>query len=123
MGGVETGVAISEWHGRGGVDVWGYANSSHVGDVDTTRGSTGYVFLSGRATIRWRSGMMKHVTHSSCESEYVGLSEVGNEVVHLYQLQGELGIGGGGVRLLGTMSHRSSWQRTRYFINGLNISG
>ena len=36
---------------------------------------------------------MKVVTHSSCESEYVGLSEAGNEGVHLQQLQGELKIG------------------------------
>ena len=29
---------------------------------------------------------MKLVTHSSCESEYVGLSEAGNEAVYLQQL-------------------------------------
>ena len=45
--------------------------------------------------------MLKHVTHINCESEYVGLSEAGNEVVHLYQLKGELGIGGGSVWPLG----------------------
>ena len=44
---------------------------------------------------------MKLVTHSSCESEYVGLSEAGNEAVYLHQLQGEMGIGKGSVLLLG----------------------
>ena len=81
--------------------VWGYADSSHARDTDTSRGRTGYVFLSGGAAISWRSGMMKLVTHSSCESEYVGLSEAGNEAVYLSQLQGELGIGHHGVVLMG----------------------
>ena len=44
---------------------------------------------------------MKVVTHKSCESEYVGLSESGNEAIYLHQLQGELGICKPGVRLLG----------------------
>ena len=44
--------------------------------------------------------MMKLVTHSRCESEYVGLSEAGNEAIYLHQLQGEMGIGKGSVLLL-----------------------
>ena len=45
--------------------------------------------------------MLKVVTHSSCESEYVGLSEAANEAVYLSQLQQEMGIGGGPLLLLG----------------------
>ena len=45
--------------------------------------------------------MMKVVTHSTCESEYVGLSESGNEAMYLLQLQEELVIGGSGVLLYG----------------------
>ena len=45
--------------------------------------------------------MMKVVTLSSCESEYVGLSELGNEAIYLQQLQEELGIGKPSVLLLG----------------------
>ena len=45
--------------------------------------------------------MMKVVTHSSCESEYVGLSESGNEAIYLNQLQGELNVGGTSVLLYG----------------------
>ena len=44
---------------------------------------------------------MKLVTHSSCESEYVGLSEGGNKAIYLTQLQGELGIGNLSVLLYG----------------------
>ena len=45
--------------------------------------------------------MKKVVTHSSCESEYVGLSESGNEAIYLNQLQGELDVGGPSVLLYG----------------------
>ena len=72
------------------VEVWGYSDSGHAGDVETSRGRSGYVFLSAGAAINWRSSMMKVVTHSSCESEYVGLSEAANEAMHLSQLQGDV---------------------------------
>ena len=57
--------------------------------------------MSGGAAVSWRSGMMKLVTHSSCESEDVGLNEARNEALYLSQLQGELGIGKHGVLLMG----------------------
>lgn len=83
------------------IAVWGYSDAGHAGDHETSRGRHGYVFLSAGAAVSWRSSMMKLVTHSSCESEYVGLSEAGNEAVHLRQLQGELGIGEGSVVIMG----------------------
>ena len=63
--------------------MWAYSDSAHAGDRETSRGRTGYVVLSVGAAISWRSSMMKLVTHSSCESEYVGLSEAENEVLYL----------------------------------------
>lgn len=83
------------------VGVWGYSDSGHAGDRETSRGRSGYIFLSAGAAISWRSSMMKVVTHSSCESEYVGLSESGNEAVYLTQLQSELGVGNPSVLLYG----------------------
>ena len=83
------------------IEVWGYSDAGHAGDHETSKGRSGYVFMSAGAAVSWRSSMMKLVTHSSCESEYVGLSEAGNEAVYLHQLQGEMGIGKGSVLLLG----------------------
>ena len=83
------------------VAVWGYSDSSHAGERETSRGRAGYVFMSGGAAISWRSAMMKVVTFNSCESEYVGLSEAGNEALYSLQLQGELAIGSPGVLLYG----------------------
>lgn len=41
--------------------------------------------------------MMKLVTHTNFEIEYVGLSEAGNEAMYLSQVQGKLEIGHGEV--------------------------
>ena len=57
------------------IEVWGYSDAGHAGDYETSKGRSRYVFMSARAAISWRSSMMKLVTHSSCETEYVGLSE------------------------------------------------
>ena len=51
------------------VEVGGYSDSGHAREKETLRGHTGYVFLSVRAAISWRSSVVKLVTHSSCESE------------------------------------------------------
>ena len=83
------------------VEVWGYSHAGHVGDKETSMGRSGYVFMSAGAAITWRISMMKLVTRNSCKSEYVGLSEAGNEVVYVNQLQGEMGIGKPNVLLLG----------------------
>ena len=83
------------------IAVWGYSDSGHAGDRETSRGRSGYIFLSAGAAISWRSAMMKVVTHSSCESEYVGVSESGNDSIYLIQLQGELGVGNSSVLLYG----------------------
>ena len=83
------------------VGVWGYSDAGHTGGRGTSRGKNGYVFMSAGAAVSWRSSMMKFVTHSSCESEYVGLSEAGNEAIYLQQLQGEMKIGTERVMLLG----------------------
>ena len=66
--------------------VWGYSDDGHAKDRETSRGKNGYVFMSAGAAVSWGSSMMKVVTHSSCESEYVGLSEAGNEAIYLQQL-------------------------------------
>ena len=106
--------------------VWGYSDAGHAGDRETSRGRSGYVFMSAGVAVSWRSSMMKVVTHSSCESEYVGLSEAGNEAVYLQQLQGEMKIGTEKVLLLGdnesslmlamnpVFHHRSKHIRIKY---------
>ena len=83
------------------VQVWGYSDSGHGGEKETSRGRHGYVSFSAGTAVSWRLARMKVVTHSSCESEYVGLSESGNEAIYIQQLQEEMRIGKKCVLLLG----------------------
>ena len=83
------------------VEVWGCFDAGHAEDKETSRGRSGYVFMSVGAAISWRSSVMKSITHSSCESEYVGLSEAGSEAMYLHQLLGEMQIGKANVLLMG----------------------
>ena len=53
------------------VEVWGYSDAGHAAYKETSMGRSGYIFMSARAPINWRSSMRKLVTHSSYESEYV----------------------------------------------------
>ena len=73
-------------HKRGAqIEVWRYFDAGHVGDKETSKGRSGYVLMSVGAANNWRSFMMKFVTHRSCESECVGLSEAGNEADSVVQ--------------------------------------
>ena len=83
------------------VEVWGYSDSGHAGEKEKSRDRAGYIFMSAGAAISWRSSMLKEVTHNSCESEYIGLSNAGNEAIYLQQLQEEMKIGKKGVLLYG----------------------
>ena len=87
---------------KGGVlPVRGYNDASHARESDTRKGRGGYVFMSGGAAVRWRTNLLETVTYSTCESEYVALSNAGNEAMYLRQMQGERGnYGSGGVLLL-----------------------
>ena len=41
------------------VEVWGYSDAGHASCQETSKGRSGYVFLSAGAAISWRSSMMK----------------------------------------------------------------
>ena len=65
---------------------------------------------------------MRVITHSSCESEYVGLSESSNEAMYLWQLQGEMGIGKPSVLLLGDNESSIKLAENPVFHRGQSIS-
>ena len=72
--------------------MWGYADSGHTRDGETSRGRLGYAFVSVGAAMSWSNSLMKILTHRSCESEFVGLSDAGNDAMFLSELQEEMGI-------------------------------
>ena len=69
----------------------GYVDADWAGCVDTRRSTTGYVFILGNAAISWSCKRQKTVALSSCEAEYMALSEGTKEAIWLRQLLEELG--------------------------------
>ena len=60
-------------------------------NADDYKLTSGYVFLSGDAAIKWGSQKQSMITLSSTEVEYVALSESSCEIMWLRHLYGELG--------------------------------
>ena len=58
------------------LELKGICDASFAPELETCRSVTGYVVFLNNAPIDWKSRGQKHVTLSSCESEYVALSEV-----------------------------------------------
>ena len=61
----------------------GYADSDWAGDTDDRRSTTGYVFTLGSSPISWKTRKQNTVALSSCEAEYMALSDATKEMLHL----------------------------------------
>ncbi|XP_067931146.1 uncharacterized protein [Watersipora subatra] len=63
----------------------GYCNSDWAGDADDRRSTTGYVFKLGKDTapISWKFRKQPIVALSSCEAEYMALSDAVKELLYL----------------------------------------
>lgn len=68
----------------------GYCDSGHLTCHDTSRSKTGFVILSAGAAVSWVSKLQTNASLSSCESEYMGLSMVTQEVSFLRTLQHQM---------------------------------
>ena len=54
--------------------------------METCKSVTGYIVYLNEAPIDWKSKGQRHVTLSSCESEYVAMSEVVRVVLEAKQI-------------------------------------
>lgn len=68
-----------------------YSDSDWSGDSDTSRSTSGYVFLMGKSAISWSSRRQKLVALSTTEAEYIALSNLGQELSWLRRFYAELG--------------------------------
>ena len=59
----------------------GYVDADFVGDIDSRKNTTGFVFTLGGTVISWVSNLQKIVTLSTIEAEYVAATESGNEMI------------------------------------------
>jgi hypothetical protein len=72
------------------LDLVGFSDSSHADCPDTTRSTMGYCFSIGGAVSTWSSRRQKTVSNSSCEAEYIALSEASREALWLRQFLREV---------------------------------
>ncbi|SGY86511.1 BQ5605_C009g05823 [Microbotryum silenes-dioicae] len=52
----------------------------------------GYTFVYAGAAVSWSSRLQSRVADSTCDAEYLALSQAGKEAIFLRQLFGELGL-------------------------------
>ena len=62
-----------------------------VGDKDSKRSTTGYVFTIGGTTVSWILKLQKVVALSTIEAEYVATTEASKEMIWLQRFMEELG--------------------------------
>lgn len=61
----------------------GFVDADWSGDPDTSRSTSGFVFISNRGAIGWASKRQTMVALSSTESEYIGLCYAGQHLAWL----------------------------------------
>ena len=57
----------------------GYVDADFVGDIDSRKSTTGFVFTLGGTAISW-ANLQKIVILFTIEAEYVAAIKVGNEI-------------------------------------------
>ena len=82
--------------GSGDGKLIGYSDADWVGDIESGRSTSGYVFVLNGGCISWRSKKQRTVALSSTEAEYMALSEATQEAVWLKAFMRELGEDTGG---------------------------
>jgi hypothetical protein len=70
----------------------GYSDADWAGCQSTFRSTSGYLYTLGGGAISWRSSKQRNVALSSCESEYVALSDAGKEALWFRMFLGELNL-------------------------------
>ncbi|KAK3032792.1 hypothetical protein RJ639_035895 [Escallonia herrerae] len=80
-------------------EVFGFVDSDYVGDLDSRRSMTGYVFTFYRGPICWKSVLQSTTALSTTEAEYMALTEAAKEALWLKGLVEELGFKQRGVLL------------------------
>ena len=70
----------------------GYCDSDWAGDVDERKSTSGFVFFMGNAAFTWSSKKQPIVTLSTCEAEYVAMSNCVCQAIWLRSLLKELHV-------------------------------
>ena len=69
----------------------GFVNADLVGDIDSRKSTTGFVFTLGGTVISWGSNLQKVIALSTTKAEYVAMTEATKEMIWLQTFIKELG--------------------------------
>jgi hypothetical protein len=70
----------------------GYSDSDYEGDLETRRSTTGHCFKFRGSRISWGSTRQSTVATSTCEAEYMALTEATKEVIWLCRMLEEMNV-------------------------------
>ena len=76
----------------GKIRIVAYVDSDWAGCIDTRRSTMGYIIKVANGPTSWKSKTIKSIAMSSCEAEFVALSEVCRELMWMCRFLDELGI-------------------------------
>lgn len=80
---------IKYWK-NGNSDIKGFVDADWANNLLDRRSYTGYWFLLSNGIISWECKIQKSVALSSCEAEYMSISEACKEAIYLRNLQFEI---------------------------------
>ena len=72
--------------------LYGFSDSDFANDKESRRSVTGYVCKIGDGIVSWKSKKQQTIAQSTCEAEYMALSDAAKEVMWLRQLLCQLGF-------------------------------
>jgi hypothetical protein len=73
-------------------ELTGYCDASYADDIDTRKSTTGFFFELNKGPISWKSKRQRSVALSTCEGEYMALSDGSKECVWLRRLLSNLDV-------------------------------
>ena len=77
---------------NGSFKIEAYVDSDWGGDPDTRRSTCGYIVHVSGSPVSWKSKTMKTIALSSCEAEFMALTEVCREVMWMCRFFDEIGL-------------------------------
>ena len=87
-----TNVSGVRYGGASEVVVEAYCDSNWGGDLDNRKSRSGYVVYVGNGPVAWASKTQRTVALSSCEAEYMALTEALKECLWVHHLLTELNV-------------------------------
>jgi hypothetical protein len=83
-------LGVTYQRGHGALELLGYSDADHAGDINDRKSTTGMIFFLGQSPVSWQSLKQKVVAASSCEAEYIAASTTACQGIWLSRLLGEL---------------------------------